>query len=98
MRFKGWGNNSLILNNNLKSLYFAINRMQNENIIGNENGSVTMEDNSLKIHLPKNWGSPLKDIYPSDNSLYSLENLHLNVCNGFLHKQQKSEHTNVFDE
>ena len=27
------------------------------------------------------------------NSLCSLENLHLNVCNGFLHKQQKSEWT-----
>lgn len=40
--------------------------MQNENIIGNENGSVTMEDNSLKIHLPKNWASSLIDIYPKE--------------------------------
>lgn len=34
--------------------------------IGNENASVTMEDNSLKIHLPKNWASSLKDIDPSE--------------------------------
>ena len=31
---------------------FQFNRMQNENKIANENGSVTMEDNSLKIYLP----------------------------------------------
>lgn len=60
-----------------------------------ENGSVTMEENSLKILLPKTEQAHWKILTHMSNSLCSPENLHLNVCNGFLHKQHKSERTHT---
>ena len=60
-----------------------------------ENGSVTMEENSLKIVLPKTEQAHWKILTHVSNSLCSPENLHLNVCNGFLHKQHKSERTHT---
>ena len=54
-----------------------------------------MEENSLKTLLPKTEQAHWKILTHMSNSLCSPENLHLNVCNGFLHKQHKSERTHT---